>query len=246
MIEIKISEPIDLRGFTFIEGFPGIGLVGPMAISYIIDKMKMDYVGYIDSDAFPPLVSIHNNVPMPPIRVYASKKSKIFTILAEFAIPLEQMHELSGKIFDFIKQSGISKIVSISGVPTAKYDENGPVFAIGSSDAVSKEIQKAGLKAVGEGVATGVSALLLLASVDSDIPDYNILVPVDPAMVNPKYAETAITAINRLLKLNIDIDELDKEAKEVEAKIKDILKRHKEAQDASRKTTEEAGPPTYV
>ena len=42
MIEIKLVKDVDMKGATLIEGFPGIGLVGPMAVSYIIDKLNME------------------------------------------------------------------------------------------------------------------------------------------------------------------------------------------------------------
>ena len=44
MINIKIFKKKDLKNYTLIEGFPGLGLVGPMAISYIIEKLGMDYI----------------------------------------------------------------------------------------------------------------------------------------------------------------------------------------------------------
>ncbi len=44
MMEIKMLKKVDLEGATFVEGFPGIGLVGPMSISYMIDKLAMDYL----------------------------------------------------------------------------------------------------------------------------------------------------------------------------------------------------------
>ncbi len=95
MIEIKLFKDTNFKGYTFIEGFPGAGLVGPMTISYIIDKLQMKYIGYLESDQFPPLVSIHKNQPMPPIRVYATDKGKIITVFAEFAIGMEMISELS-------------------------------------------------------------------------------------------------------------------------------------------------------
>ena len=98
MIEIKLLDRFNLKGFTFLEGFPGAGLVGPMAISYIIEKQKMQYIGSIESDDFPPLIAIHGDKPMPPIRLYMNDKMKIMTVLAEFAIPLELTYELSKKI----------------------------------------------------------------------------------------------------------------------------------------------------
>ena len=59
MLEIKLLKGASIKGYKLIEGFPGIGLVGPMTISYMIDKLKMEYCGYIDSDKFPPIISIH-------------------------------------------------------------------------------------------------------------------------------------------------------------------------------------------
>src|SRR5271157_1652775 len=187
MIEIKMFKQVNLNGFTFIEGFPGAGLVGPMAISYIIDKLKLDYVGYMASSDFPPLVSIHKNVPMPPIRIYCSAKEKVVTIFAEFAVPLELVFPLSDAIYKFIKDNGISGIYSIGGIPVDKITNN--VFVLASTVKALSTAQSSGLKPVSEGVATGVSALLLLNSTFDKLPDMNIMVPILPGTITPKYAE---------------------------------------------------------
>jgi hypothetical protein len=51
-----------------------------MAISYMIDKLQMKYVGYLESESFPPLVSIHKSEPMPPIRVYCREGKDCYYI----------------------------------------------------------------------------------------------------------------------------------------------------------------------
>ena len=58
MIEIKLFKEQALKGYTLIEGFPGAGLVGPMASSYIIEKLGMEYIGKIESEQFPPIAVI--------------------------------------------------------------------------------------------------------------------------------------------------------------------------------------------
>ena len=247
MIEIKITEKAELKGTTLIEGFPGAGLVGPMAISYIIEKLNMKYIGHINSDSFPPLIAIHGDKPMPPVRIYYSEKANLVTILAEFAIPLNVTHELANTLYDFIKQNGIARIVSIGGIPSQQPIEPETVFAITSTDALKKETQKAGMKQVGEGVATGVSALILLNAVLDGLSDISVLVPVDPNILDPKYAEVAIVSLNKLIDLNVDVKELDKEAREVESKIKELLKRNKEMQEAHKKSVgDDTGPSMYA
>ena len=73
---IKIIETgkYDLKSPYFIEGFPGIGLVGTMASSYLVEKLGMEPFGHIVSEKFSPIASIHNGRPLHPTRMYKSKK----------------------------------------------------------------------------------------------------------------------------------------------------------------------------
>ena len=229
-MEIKFVEDVDLKGATLIEGFPGLGLVGPMTVSYIIDKLGMKYIGYIESDDFPPIISIHGGKPYPPVRLYYSEKKAILATFSEFTIPIALVKELSGKMFAMVKTKQISRVISIGGMP-AKPDDDKTVYAIGSTPDALKQAQKSGLNGVVEGVSAGTSALLLFQASAEKVFDINILVPVNPSIIDPEYAELAINSINKLLDLNIDITELEKEAKDVEEKIRDMLKKSKETHD---------------
>ncbi len=42
MIEIILNKQQSVSGYNLIEAFPGIGLVGPMAGSYMIEKLNLD------------------------------------------------------------------------------------------------------------------------------------------------------------------------------------------------------------
>ncbi len=230
MIEIKLIDDVDLKGTIFIEGFPGLGLVGPMTISYIIDKLGMKYIGYIDSEDFPPIISIHGGKPYPPVRLYYSEKKRIVATFSEFAIPITLVKELSEKLFAMARDKKIAQIISVGGMP-AKTEDDKTVYAIASTQESAKQAQKEGLNEVTEGVSAGVSALLLFEACNDKMPDINILVPVNPQIIDPEYAEMAINSINKLLSLNIDVTELEKEAKDIEAKIRDMLKKSKESHD---------------
>ncbi len=245
MIEIKLIKDGDLKGATFIEGFPGLGLVGPMAVSYIIDKLDMKYIGYIESDDFPPIITIHDSKPYPPVRLYFSDKKGIVAAFAEFAVPMPLIKELSQRLFDFIKEKKIAQIISIGGMPSKGPDDK-EIYAIASTPDALKMAQKDGLDAVVEGVSAGVSALLLFESASEGVPDINLLVPIDPTVIDPKYAETAITGINKLLNLNIDVTELEKEAKEVEDKIQTMLKKSKETHDNYKDAVNRGSPSMYA
>jgi uncharacterized protein len=244
MINIKMLKKRDIRGYTLIEGFPGLGLVGPMAISYIIDKLGMEYVGYLESEDFPPLISIHHKVPMPPIRVYVSDKYKIVTIFAEFAIPMELIYNLSSSVYKFIKDNGVTRMFSIGGIP--KLDAKDVIFALASTPELIKSADKAGLKTIEEGVATGVSALLLSSATQDGFSDLSILVPITQNIIDPKYAEQAIKILNTLLLLKIDTKELENEAKTVESKIQEMIKKHTESHENYKQAISDSGPSMYA
>ncbi|MGC8680178.1 MAG: proteasome assembly chaperone family protein [Candidatus Micrarchaeia archaeon] len=247
MMNLKFIEKIDTKNYVFIEGFPGAGLVGPMAISYIIDKLGMKFVGYIEDDEFPPVIAVHNEVPMPPVRIYVNEKLKLITILAEFAIPLELTQEFSKAIYEYIKSNHISRIISVGGMPSSQQNiDNDVIFFIASNNNIKKDAEKLGLKPVEEGVATGINAMLMMYSNLENFSDISVLIPVDPNILDPKYAELAVVSLNKLLKLNIDVAELDKEAKEVEAKIRELMKKSREMQDAHKRAIDQTGPSMYA
>jgi uncharacterized protein len=250
VIKINTFEKFNMKGSTFLEGFPGVGLVGPMAISYVVDKLKMTYVGYIDSDDFPPLVSIHATKPMPPIRIYFSEKSKVSCVFAEFPIPVNLIHELTNAVYAFAKDNGASNIVSIGGLPVQNVDGK-TVFVVASNEKALAEATKIGLKPIAEGVSAGVSALLLLKASMDKFPATNILIPINQqGIINPGYAELAIVTLNKLINLKIDVEALEKEARAVEAKIKELMKKSQETHEGYKKATDGApavsGPSMYA
>ncbi|MGC8478486.1 MAG: proteasome assembly chaperone family protein [Candidatus Micrarchaeia archaeon] len=244
MIEIKMIKDADFKGYTFVEGFPGTGLVGPMAVSYIIDKLELEYAGYLDSADFPPLVSVHNSSPMKPVRIYYSSKYKICTIFAEFAMPVNMIYEVSSEIYKFMKNKGVSKIISIGGIPETTPTKS--ILSIASTPAMQKLAKMAGLTLINDGVSVGVSAMLISNATLDSIDDLNILVPVAGEIIDPKYAEYAIEAFNKVTKLNIDVSELEREAKEVEAKIREIMKKGKDTHDSYKKVVNNTSPSMYA
>ncbi|MDE1834769.1 MAG: proteasome assembly chaperone family protein [Candidatus Micrarchaeota archaeon] len=244
MIEIKLFKTYDLKGYTLIDAFPGIGLVGPMAGSYMVEKLKMEYIGYIDSDAFPPIAAIHSGTPVFPARLYMDKKFKLIVALSEFVIPSTSVYLLSRELLAFIRKNGISRVISISGMASQKPSET--VFVTSPDQGVMKKAAKGGLKPIEAGVVAGVGAVLMINAFQYNVVSMNILVEVNPQIMDPKYAEIAITGLNKIIDIDIDLKDLDEEAKAVESKIRDMLKKMKESPEHYNKAAEATGPSMYA
>lgn len=239
MIEIKLFKDYDLSGYTLIDAFPGIGLVGPMAGSYMIEKLRMEQIGYIDSDTFPPIAAIHGGVPMFPARLYVDKGYKIVVAISEFVIPASSVYLLARELLAFVRKSNISRVISISGMPAEK--PSNEVFVTSPDPNVIKKAAKQGLKAIDAGVVAGVGAVLMTNAYQYKVSSMNILVEVNPQIMDPKYAELAITGLNKIIDIEVDLKDLDAEAKAVEAKIRDMLKKMKESPEHYNKAAEVTG-----
>ena len=244
MIEIKLFEEHDLAGYTLIEGFPGVGLVGPMANSYIIESLSMEYIGYISSDGFPPITAIHGNKPMFPVRIYKDAKDKLAVIISEFTIPTNLVYQLAEEITEFVRKYKIERIISIGGIPNQKPKD--VAYFITSEEDLSEKVKKTGIMPIEEGVVAGVSAILLVNGEQYNIPTIDLLVEVNPTIMDPKYAEVAILNLNKIINVKINTEELEKEAKLVETKVRDILKKTKDSHDSYTKAVDATGPSMYA
>lgn len=230
MIQIKLSKDQNIKGYTLLETFPGVGLVGAMTGSYIIEKLEMESIGRLDSDMFPQIAAVHNSVPMFPARIYKNDKYKIVIFMAEFMIPPQLVYQLSQEMLSFARKYGIGRIVSVGGLPSAKPTSN--IYITSTDRNTMQTATKIGIKPIQDGIISGVSASLLAYSKEYNIPMLELLVEVNPAIMDPKYAELAITGLNKMLGMDIDLGELHKEAKLVEARIREMLKKLKDHQQA--------------
>ena len=153
MIGIRMFKDAKLKGYTLIEGFPGAGLVGPMANSYMIEKLGMDYIGYIESDAFPPIAAVHGGVAMFPVRIYKEDRYKLVVIMSEFTIPVETIRELTDELINFVRKQEISRIISIGGMPTQKPTD--VVYGIATTTELTQKFKSAKISTINEGVVAG-------------------------------------------------------------------------------------------
>src|SRR5580704_16510099 len=72
-LQIVDTRDESLRGAMMVVGFPTHGLVGSVAVSYLVHSLDMAGIGYMIGDEFPPTVIMEEGVVNAPIRFYASR-----------------------------------------------------------------------------------------------------------------------------------------------------------------------------
>ncbi|MFH1240247.1 MAG: PAC2 family protein [Candidatus Diapherotrites archaeon] len=216
--DIKFVEfkKVDLKGFTLIEGFPGMGLVGTICAKYIVDKMEFEQLGYIDSGMFVPIIRIHEGLPVFPSRIYFSKKMKLVVLVSEQVIPQNHTAKLAKAVVKWIEEKKITKIISLSGIKaTPEGEHTTEIYGIASNQKTKKLLKANDIEIIREGITTGVTALILLELMNKKIDAYSLMGNVESA-ADYTAAAAVMKKLSSILKFKIDVEPLMKEAQDVE------------------------------
>src|SRR3990167_6759538 len=170
-IEFHITAKPKMRHPVLVEGFPGLGLVCTISASYLIEKLKMEPLGYITGEQFPPLAAVHNRRPLYPARMYYSQKHDLIVFISEFVVPIGAVNELADKIYDFARKNRVRKIISLGGITIKGEQET--VYSIASLPELTSKLEKMKrVKLISEGATTGVTGVLLARGAVENYPDF--------------------------------------------------------------------------
>ena len=56
------SKPLPEEGAAVLMGFPGSGLVGTIALQYLVDQLEFELIGSMTSKYFPPLAMMNKGL----------------------------------------------------------------------------------------------------------------------------------------------------------------------------------------
>ncbi|MCX6776212.1 MAG: proteasome assembly chaperone family protein [Candidatus Micrarchaeota archaeon] len=238
-VKIIETSEFDLKKPILVEGFPGIGLVGTIASSYLVEKLKMDLLGHITSEKFPPIAAVHNKIPLHPARIYKSQKNNLLVLFSEFIIPLQSIHDLSEKILDWCIEREVKEIISLGGIVLK--DQGDVVFGIASTPKLVEQLEANGIKTIKEGATTGVSGVLLADCYSRKFPAVSLLADSKPEFLDPKAAALVIEALKKLINVKVSTEELVCESVNIEGRMKEIMYKARDAH-SNYKKVEEIGP----
>jgi uncharacterized protein len=231
-IETRKFKDMNLKDGTILEGFPGIGIVGPIAATYLIDYLNMDQICALDSEDFPPTSMVYANKPKFPARIYANSEHKIGLFLSEFTPSPELHRPIAKKLLIWAKEQHCKRFICMEGLPSETDNEPGDegerdinVFGIGSTDDARKELKKAGINQLETGIIYGVSGVLLN---EGRWENFDVITLLAEAYVNLPDALAAAKILEALDKLmpdiKIDTEPLLEQSKKFEEHLK-VLRR---------------------
>lgn len=227
--KIKQLKNIKLKESVMIEGLPGIGNVGKIAVDFMIDTINASKIYELTSERIPSCVFINENnqIEFPKIEIYHKKinnKDLLFISGDMHPIDEESSYEFCKTIFEIFKKIRGKEIITLGGLGLMVEPKNPRVFCTGTNQKIIKKYSVENISVNTYdiiGPIVGVPGLLLGLAKQKKVPSAALLAEtyIHPTYLGIKGAREILNILNKKLNLKINIKEIDKEVKEIEKEI---------------------------
>ncbi|WP_297520715.1 proteasome assembly chaperone family protein [Thermococcus sp.] len=252
---IHVLERPELRDPVFIEGLPGIGLVGKLAADHLIQELNAVKFAELYSPHFMHQVLIKKNsvVELMKNEFYYWKnpdeKGRDIIIITgdQQVAPTDSPghYEVVGKMLDFVAEFGTREIITMGGyqVPELK-GEPRVLAAVTHEELVSyyrEKLKDCSVEVLWRedegGAIVGAAGLLLGMGKLRSMYGISLLGESLGYIVDAKAAKAVLSAVAKILGIELDMSALDERAKETE----EILQK---VQEMQRAMLEQGMPPS--
>ena len=214
---IKELKPIEANNPILIEGLPGLGLVGKIAIRYLIKQLKAQKFAYLYSPHFPYFVLVNKkgNVRLLRGAFYYVKTEGPNDVLLftgdSQSQTIEGQYEIADKMLAFAKKHNVQTIATIGGY---RMETQGKpkVIVAGTNQAILDKALAAGAMVSPTGSPiVGTAGLILGLARFKKIDALCLLGETRGYLPDPLAARSVIEVLKNMFNLNIDLAGIDEE-----------------------------------
>jgi uncharacterized protein len=209
-----------------IIGVPEVGLVGTIAASYLVDKLQLPELGYIDSDLMPQVLVVHNSKPKQPIRIFG--KGKLVIVSSEIPLLQRLAYDVAGEVVRWGKSKGTGMVIGVTGIASrerveATEDQKPKVLAVTNEEKLFASLKDIGTVPFEEGLLSGTYAMVMKNCMKAGMPNLTLLAEAHLTFPDPGAAAAVIDVLNRLLSLHVGIEPLLQESEEIRLKSRELM-----------------------
>ncbi|MFX0184096.1 MAG: proteasome assembly chaperone family protein [Candidatus Hodarchaeota archaeon] len=212
----------------FIGGWHGLGEIGYIIVSHLVQDLKMERVATIMSSGAPPFISVQENQLRLPFEIYG-RKNLDFAVFVPHLQPYRHVQiEFSEKLSEWILRENHFEIAYfLGGVDIHLKTSENPLQYIPSRafytypnlpEGFSKEVSS---NLLDSGLFVAGPLAIMLGYLDMNMfPAVGLLAYAKREQPDPLGAVSAIEKLNELLNTKVGTDELIQNARKIEEEIK--------------------------
>jgi uncharacterized protein (TIGR00162 family) len=231
-----ITKKPKLNNPLLIEGLPGIGNVGKLAVEHLIDCINAVKFAELYSKDFPPQVFINNDGTVQLVNnefyYWKSKKKNqqdLVLLTGDYqGLSSHGQYELVESILDIAEDLGVKEIITLGGYGLGHEIQEPKVLCATTDKSLVKKMKKYGAifkKNEPGGGIVGASGLLLGLGKLRGLIGTCFMGETPGYLVDPKSAKAVLNILTKITHININFAALEKKAKEIEyiaQQLKDI------------------------
>ena len=223
--EVFEIKEIELKSPVIFAGFVGAGLVGPVAINHIIEKLEMEEIAVMRSKYLPPSTVFMRGRLRHPFRFYANKEGTVCAIICEITLKMEGLYSLVASILDWAAIKGSKEIVILDGVASTEHDDK--AYCAAEEDLVRTMADK-DISMIPQGFITGIPGGILNECLVREIQGLTLLAKASRDTTDSAAAVTLIEALNRFYDMNIDTTDMQEEKERIHSEFSELSQKYVE------------------
>jgi len=246
---IKETLKTEFKNPVMIEGLPGMGMVGRIAVRFLIKQLGATRFAELYSPHFPYYVLVNKKGSVRLLRaefyLWKNPKSEndfVFLVGDSQAQTIEGQYEVTNAILEYAAKLGVKAIVTIGGY--RKEAEEAPkVIAVATNPMLLEKALEANSIASPPGnPIVGMAGLLLGLAKFKKIDALCLLGETRGYLPDPVAAKSVLDILQRMFGLEISLKELDAQiakSKEIVTRMREIEERRERYSQKMRRSEEE-------
>ncbi len=234
-----LHEPKFVRP-TLIAAWPGISNVALEATGYLKEKLGAQEFAEIESSSFFELggVYVEKNLVQPPRLpqnkfYYWERPGRDRRALGDLIIfigeaqPTSKSREFANKILDLSQDFGVRDVYTFAAALVSQFSDQSRVWAAATDDEQLTRLEEEGLGLKGDFYIAGMNGLLLSVARERGIRATCLLGETPrymSEMRNPIASKAVLEAVTRLLKIEIDMTEMNEMAEQAAQQIEEVVR----------------------
>ncbi len=251
---IKEFTQIELNDPILVEGFPGLGLVGKIAIRYLIKQLKAQKFAHLYSPHFPYFVLVNKkgNVRLLRGSFYFWKNMNgandlIFFTGDSQSQTIEGQYEIAGRMLDFAQKYGVKTIVTIGGYRMEAKGKPKVFAAATAQDLLDKALRVGAAVSTSGSPIVGTAGLILGLARFKKINALCLLGETRGYLPDPLAARSVLEVLKTTFNFELDLAGLDEEIAKAETMVTRLQKiEEKRALQDEETRKEEGKKTTYI
>lgn len=247
--EPKVERPV------LVQGLPGLGFVGKLAVNYLIDELKLEkfaelystYLTLLDGNTG---ININSNgtffLPKFEFYTYREKKPHVIILTGDTQPNIYGQYEVTEYVLDFIQKYDCQQVIALGGFQTPVDTELEKVYGVYNNPHLEGILKKLGVNITQSGSITGACGIILGLSDQRRIDSLGLLGATKGEYPDVHAAKQVLKVLCNILNIKVDMARMDKEIEDMKHKLENLRRLQTETLGHIKKDLARGPSPFYV